>query len=107
MMLMRRVPFQFSLCLAALLVGCTSPDTGPPPPAVSGDVVANQLVRAVPPLKMQRFSTVLDFESDADAVFVVSRPPGRIVYDRAHTGSRAIQIDSRTPRFSVKLTTLL
>jgi hypothetical protein len=101
--------------LAALiaLAGCASDAPPPPSPIASAttrnvlEPVAQEIVRRVPPLRSQRFSMLLDFEDDSDAVFIGSRPQGRIVYDRAHTGRRSVKFSAPSTRFIFKLGSVL
>jgi hypothetical protein len=92
--------------LTLAMFGCAG--EGPPAIApVAGEPVGVQLKRVVPPLQTQRFSTLLDFETDADAVFVVAKPPGRMVFDRAHTGRRSMRFEPGVDRVAVKLSSLM
>jgi hypothetical protein len=92
------------LCLA--LPGCA----GDQPAALVEDhePVGTQLLRAVPTLKEERFSTLLDFESKDDAVFCNTLGgAGAVAGDKVHTGRSAFRIDPNTSRFAVKLSSLL
>jgi hypothetical protein len=74
----------------------------------SQEPIGQQLQRVVPPLKSQRFSALLDFESDADRVFVAAKPaPPQMVFDRAHTGHRSLRIEPGTERIAIKLSSLM
>lgn len=67
-----------------------------------------ELMRAVPELRVQRFSTLLDFENDMDAVFVVAPGGGaRLVAALAHTGQRVLQLTRDSPVVELKLSSLL
>src|SRR4051794_10018369 len=73
----------------------------------SQEPIGAQLVRVVPPLKNQRFSTLLDFESDPDRVFVNAKPIAQLTYDRAHTGQRSLRVEPGTEHISIKLASVL
>ncbi|HMO26264.1 MAG TPA: hypothetical protein PKB10_08340, partial [Tepidisphaeraceae bacterium] len=66
------------------------------------------VMRAVPQLKMQRFTTLLDFENEMDAVFVVA-PGGGAVLDDAvsHTGSRSLRTATSVSQLQIKLGALM
>lgn len=112
-----------ALWSVAVMQGCSSSNSGPPQassvemtPGAGGsggvlyasqEPIGQQLQRVVPPLKSQRFSTLLDFESDADRVFVVATPPPQMVFDRAHTGHRSLRIEPGTERIAIKLSSLM
>src|SRR4051812_2756203 len=93
--------------LALWLGGCAFFEASPPPIDLQQEPVAQQLVRKMPSLRTQRFSTVLDFEMDADGVFVAMQPPGRMVWDRSHTGRRSLYIPEGTERVAFKLSSVL
>src|SRR5688572_19221466 len=81
--------------ITALLSGCTMRswfESSPPPVNLLQEPIAEQLVARMPSLRVQRFSTLLDFEMDADGVFVAMNPAGRMVWDRSHTGKRSLLI---------------
>ena len=61
----------------------------------------------MPSLRTQRFSTLLDFEMDADSVFVTAKPAGMPVWDRSHTGKRSLYIPPGTSRIAFKLSSIL
>src|SRR3954468_14738805 len=82
--------------LPLLLGGCAFFEASPPPIDLQQEPVAQQLVRKMPSLRTQRFSTLLDFEMDTDGVFVAMQPPGRMVWDRSHTGRRSLSIPAGT-----------
>jgi hypothetical protein len=97
------------LVLAAMspgITGCAS-DPAPAAQAVS-ESIGMQLLRAVPSLKDERFSTLLDFESTDDAIFCsTAGGAGLVGSDRVHTGHSAYRIDSAATRVTVKLSSLL
>lgn len=94
------------LLLLVVVAGCASnapaPDVDPGPP------IGLAVMRAVPQLKMQRFTTLLDFENEFDAVFVVA-PGGGAVLDGsvAHTGSRSLQVAASVSELQIKLGSLM
>src|SRR3954466_4430642 len=73
----------------------------------SQEPIGAQLVRVVPPLKNQRFSTLLDFESDPDRVFVNAKPTAQLTYDRGHTGQRSLRVEPGTEHIAIKLASVL
>jgi hypothetical protein len=73
----------------------------------TAEPIGPELVRAVPPLRDQRFSALLDFETDSDTVFVSTDQVGRTVWDRSHTGKRSLRIEPGTRRVSIKLANLI
>jgi hypothetical protein len=106
------------MCFASValgMMGCA----GDQPAALVEDhePVGTQLLRAVPSLRDERFSTLLDFESRDDAVFCsaltaagvdgIGAGVGAITNDRAHTGRASFRLDSAATRFSIKLDSLL
>ncbi|MBC8107616.1 MAG: hypothetical protein H7Z14_13580 [Anaerolineae bacterium] len=93
--------------LSSLLGGCALFEASPPPIDLQQEPIAQQLVRKMPSLRTQRFSTLLDFELDTDAVFVAMQPPGRMVWDRSHTGRRSLFIPEGTERVAIKLSSVL
>lgn len=93
--------------LPSLLGGCAFFEASPPPVDLQQEPIAQQLVRKVPSLRTQRFSTLLDFESDTDGVFVAMQPSGRMVWDRSHTGRRCLYVPEGTQRVAIKLSSLL
>lgn len=71
-------------------------------------MIGVEMVRVVPELRVQRFNTLLDFESDVDAVFVVAPGGGaRLTEASAHTGRRVLQLTDRSPSIDLKLSALL
>ncbi|MGH7177669.1 MAG: hypothetical protein ACREJC_09840 [Tepidisphaeraceae bacterium] len=101
-----RIAQSWMVVAASLLVGCSSE----PPAAPVAPVrvpVSEQLVRAVPPLRDQSFSTILDFESENDSVFVIANPTPRIVPEQAHTGRGGLRIPRGCDTLSVKLGSVL
>jgi hypothetical protein len=93
---------------AASMCGCASWfEAGPPPVNPQLEPIGKQLEQRVPSLRAQRFSTLLDFEMDADGVFVAMSPPGRMVWDRSHTGRRSLLIAPGTSRVAIKLSSVL
>jgi hypothetical protein len=96
--------------VAAMLSGCALSswfEASPPPVNLYQEPIAEQLVEKMPSLRAQRFSTLLDFEMDADGVFVAKNPPGRMVWNQSHTGQRSLQIAPGTQRVVVKLSSIL
>lgn len=93
--------------LLSLLGGCALFEASPPPIDLQQEPVAQQLVRKMPSLRTQRFSTLLDFEMDADGVFVAVQPPGRMVWDRSHTGRRSLLVPEGARRVAIKLSSVL
>ncbi len=89
--------------------GCMgdAPSSPPPSNAPAQQSIVSQIMRISPPLRDQRFSSLLDFETDADAVFLAAKPVGRVVSDRAHTGRGSIRLAPGTTRFAIKLSSLL
>jgi hypothetical protein len=88
------------------LVGCA----GDQPAALveQGEPIGAQLLRAVPALKSERFSTLLDFESNDDEIFCTSvGGKGAIDHAKPHTGRGSFKIDPSVTRISVKLNSLL
>jgi hypothetical protein len=89
------------------LVGC-APDQPVSPPLEDHEPIGVQLLRVVPTLKDERFSTLLDFESHDDAVFCsTSGRAGAVASEHAHTGRASYQIDSSATRLTIKLNSLL
>jgi len=100
----------FSGLLFALLSLSGAGCAGDQPTAIveQGEPIGTQLLRAVPWLDDERFSTLLDFESTDDAVFCTTTGGrGVIANEKAHTGRASFRIDSATQRLSVKLSSLL
>jgi hypothetical protein len=94
------------LSILALLIGCEAAPT--PPTTLDPPPIGVELMRAVPELRVLRFSTLLDFESDVDAVFVVAPGGGaRLVEAPAHTGRRVLQLTGASPVVELKLSSLL
>jgi len=94
------------LSILALLIGCEAAPTQPPP--LEAPPIGLEMMRAVPELRVQRFNTLLDFESDIDSVFVVAPGGGaRLVAAPAHTGQRVLQLTQSSPMIELKLSSLL
>ena len=102
------------LVLSPLLLdsfGCATSIPAPIPR--QGEPIGIQLLRAVPDLKDERFSTLLDFESNDDAIFCDASSgngagvSNAIATDRAHTGRSSCRIDPSATRFTIKLSSLL
>lgn len=93
--------------LGGALAGC-HPAAAPAPASVETPLIGVEMVRVVPELRVQRFNTLLDLESDVDAVFVLASGGGaRLVDSRAHTGRRALEVTDRSPSIDIKLSSLL
>lgn len=87
------------------IVGCSEPVSAP---AIHSTTVAREAQRVVPELRSQRFSTLLDFETTADPVFVSSHPAAAVDPSRAHTGTKSLRFDgSSNGRIVVKLASIL
>ena len=78
------------LSLAVLMAGCPPRHAAP----VANEPIGLQLQRARPELKAQRFTVLLDFEAESDAVFA-QQARGRATLDRAraHTGRQSLRSD--------------
>ncbi len=106
-MLMNKFAIPVLLCLA--LLGC-SDDSPPVPRVISPQApVGVQMVRAAPGLKDQRFTTLLDFESENDSVFLVMGKTGggQMSTQRPHTGLRGLRLEPGTRRVAVKLASVM
>jgi hypothetical protein len=96
-----------ALCFS-LLIGCTPPIAPHAPTTAPAEPIGRQMLRVAPDLKDARFSNLLSFEADTDAVFIISPNDGARIDDtRAHTGSGSLRVNPGTPGFSVKLASLL
>ncbi|MBV8780373.1 MAG: hypothetical protein JO353_03160 [Phycisphaerae bacterium] len=104
--LFHRVRFLLSIAAALLLTACA---VDAPPPSMTGETIAQQLLRVAPMLNdAQQFSVLLNFESRDDALFVqVPEKMGAVVDDHAFTGQCSYRIESGAPQLSVKLSGLL
>jgi hypothetical protein len=104
-----------ALSAAVAVAGCGVSQTSAPPapPPLTAPPIGLEVMRAAPELKVQRFNTLLDFESDADPVFVTaaassaSVSPPQLFEAEAHTGTRSLQIGTGGESVSVKLSSLL
>jgi hypothetical protein len=94
------------------LTGCAG-DQPPPPPIQNVEPIGVQILRVVPSLKDERFSTLLDFESPDDAVFCAITQTGGAVAPAAtstlepHTGRASLQIPASATTLTIKLPSLL
>ena len=98
-------------CSVLLIVFLALTACAPEPPlevAGPGEPIAQQLLRAAPFLKDAQFSTLLDFESPDDTVFVTMPvKSGAAVGNHAFTGHGSLRIDPGASTFSIKLDSLL
>jgi hypothetical protein len=94
------------------LPGCAG-DQPPPSLGQTGEPIGNQILRAVPSLKDERFSTLLDFESPDDTVFCSTTDSGGAVTPattstiKPHTGRASLQIPASASGLTIKLSSLL
>ena len=94
---------------AALTIAGCGQRAAPAPSSgtTAGEPIGVQLLRVVPELKSQRFSSLLSFESPNDQVFV-GAPGGSIAQDDAlaHAGGHSLRLEPGTGTISIKLSSL-
>ena len=93
------------LGLLMLATGCAGPEAAT---ARSDEPIGLQMLRAEPELRQQRFSNLLGFEADSDAVFIAAEPvPARLDIRRSHTGQGSLLLPAGTRRVAVNVSSLL
>jgi hypothetical protein len=92
----------------------SQPVAGAPATAVSTEPLARQLARASETLHGKRYSGLLDFEGDSDALFVsavsaaaADGSPARVDGGDHHTGKSSLRLAPGTSRLTIKLSSLL
>ena len=92
------------------LIGCSEDISAPPrfESGASSEPISTQMVRAVPTLKSERFSNLLNFENPSDAFFVSTNElHASIDSPRAHTGQSSLHLSGNAGQITVKLASLL
>lgn len=111
---------QWAVVIFLLVAGCatkSSPASSSPAnnqtqsqqrPSSSNEPLSKQVARVSEKLHGQRFSGLLHFENESDALFVSAEPsPPRVETGERHTGKSSLLLAPGTRRLTVKLSSVL